>query len=247
MNNAPPPLTILLADDDPDDRLMVREAFEENHLLKPLHTVEDGEELMDYLYRRGKFAGVAVRPNLILLDLNMPRKNGIEALQEIKSDPVLKNDSGRRFDDFKSRRRHFADIRFGRQLVYRQTRNLRFAGRISQRTRKILVSTRRTAQLLKFMSEIQNIPIKVLLVDDDEDDYILTRYVFDEFKANRYELDWVDSYDKGLAAMLAHSHDIYLVDYRLGAENGLKLLRAAKAEKLPRSDNFADRTGRRGD
>lgn len=90
MNNAPPPLTILLADDDSDDRLMVREAFEENYLLNPLHTVEDGEELMDYLYQRGKFAGVAVRPNLILLDLNMPRKNGIEALQEIKSDPSLR-------------------------------------------------------------------------------------------------------------------------------------------------------------
>jgi two-component system response regulator len=89
MSNAPP-LTILLADDDPDDRLMVREAFEENHLLNPLHTVEDGEELMDYLHRRGKFAGIAVRPNLILLDLNMPRKNGIEALQEIKSDPSLR-------------------------------------------------------------------------------------------------------------------------------------------------------------
>ena len=90
MNNANAPLTILLADDDPDDRLMVREAFEENHLLNPLHMVEDGEELMDYLYRRGKFADVAVRPNLILLDLNMPRKNGIEALQEIKSDPSLR-------------------------------------------------------------------------------------------------------------------------------------------------------------
>jgi CheY-like chemotaxis protein len=90
MNNSVPLLTILLADDDPDDRLMVREAFEENHLLNPLHTVEDGEELMDYLYQRGKFAGIAVRPNLILLDLNMPRKNGIEALQEIKSDPSLR-------------------------------------------------------------------------------------------------------------------------------------------------------------
>lgn len=90
MSNNNAPLTILLADDDPDDRLMVREAFEENHLLNPLVAVEDGEELMDYLYARGKFANVAVRPNLILLDLNMPRKNGIEALREIKSDPSLR-------------------------------------------------------------------------------------------------------------------------------------------------------------
>lgn len=90
MNNDHQPLTILLADDDPDDRLLVKEAFEENHLLNPLYMVEDGEQLMDYLYKRGKFAETAVRPNLILLDLNMPRKSGIEALEEIKSDASLR-------------------------------------------------------------------------------------------------------------------------------------------------------------
>ena len=84
INNAP--LTILLADDDADDRLLVREAFEENHLLNPLHTVEDGEELMDYLYGRGKFAGIAARPNLILLDLNMPVKNGLECLELLRAE-----------------------------------------------------------------------------------------------------------------------------------------------------------------
>ncbi len=84
------PFIILLADDDPDDRLLVKEAFEENHLINPLHTVEDGEELLDYLYKRGKFAETAIRPSLILLDLNMPRKSGIEALKEIKSDASLR-------------------------------------------------------------------------------------------------------------------------------------------------------------
>jgi CheY-like chemotaxis protein len=86
----PKSITILLADDDPDDRLLVREAFEENHLLNVVHTVEDGEELMDYLRKKGKFAETAVRPNMILLDLNMPRKSGLEALQEIKADPELR-------------------------------------------------------------------------------------------------------------------------------------------------------------
>jgi len=84
-------ITILLADDDADDRLLVQEAFEENHLLNVVDTVEDGEELMDYLYRRGKFTDKAVRPSMILLDLNMPRKSGLEALREIREDADLRS------------------------------------------------------------------------------------------------------------------------------------------------------------
>jgi len=83
-------ITILLADDDADDRLLVQEAFEENHLLNVMDTVEDGEELMDYLYRRGKY-NEATRPSMILLDLNMPRKSGLEALREIRADADLKS------------------------------------------------------------------------------------------------------------------------------------------------------------
>jgi CheY-like chemotaxis protein len=86
------PITILLADDDPDDRMLAREALEESRLANDLHFVEDGEELMDYLYRRGKYTSMASspRPGLILLDLNMPKKDGREALKEIKADPDLR-------------------------------------------------------------------------------------------------------------------------------------------------------------
>ncbi len=82
-------VTILMADDDPDDRQLTREAFIESRLVNDLRFVEDGEELLDYLYRRGKFADPSMSPipGLILLDLNMPRKDGREALKEIKSDP----------------------------------------------------------------------------------------------------------------------------------------------------------------
>ena len=89
----PKPITILLADDDADDRLLTRDALAESRLANDLRYVEDGEELMQYLRRSGKYAdaGAWPRPGLILLDLNMPRKDGREALKEIKSDPSLRH------------------------------------------------------------------------------------------------------------------------------------------------------------
>ena len=86
------PITILMADDDPDDQMMTRHALERNRLINDLRFVDDGEQLMQYLRRKGPYAepADAPRPGLILLDLNMPRKDGRQALAEIKSDPTLR-------------------------------------------------------------------------------------------------------------------------------------------------------------
>ena len=85
------PIVILMADDDADDRMLTRDALAESRVLNELRFVEDGEELMDYLKRRGKFADAdAPRPGLNLLDLNMPKKDGREALKEIKADAELR-------------------------------------------------------------------------------------------------------------------------------------------------------------
>lgn len=83
------PFVLLVADDDPEDRSMLVEALSENELSPELRFVEDGEQLLDYLENRGKFADTAKypRPGLILLDLNMPKKDGREALSEIRSNP----------------------------------------------------------------------------------------------------------------------------------------------------------------
>ncbi len=82
-----------MADDDEDDVLLTQKALQKGKLLNPLYTVRDGEELLDYLFHRGEFADETSfpRPGLILLDLNMPKKDGREALKEIKSDADLKD------------------------------------------------------------------------------------------------------------------------------------------------------------
>jgi CheY-like chemotaxis protein len=86
------PIVILLADDDEEDRMLAADALEESRVVNDLRFVEDGEDLLDYLYHRGKYtaAGSSPTPGLILLDLNMPRKDGREALREIKADPDLR-------------------------------------------------------------------------------------------------------------------------------------------------------------
>ncbi|WP_218352830.1 response regulator [Alteromonas lipotrueiana] len=89
---APLPINILMADDDEDDRLLTLDALKESRVLNNLYCVEDGIELLEFLRREGKYANSedTPRPSLILLDLNMPRMDGREALQEIKADPALR-------------------------------------------------------------------------------------------------------------------------------------------------------------
>ena len=93
MNPPPKPITLLMADDDPGDRGLTAEALKDARLINDLRFVENGEELMDYLHARGKYAppAEAPRPGLILLDLNMPRKDGRTVLKEIKNHPDLRH------------------------------------------------------------------------------------------------------------------------------------------------------------
>lgn len=92
MMNARKPVTILIADDDDEDILLARDALAESRLANDLRAVRDGQELLDYLRREGRFADPATspRPGLILLDLNMPKVDGRAALREIKGDASLR-------------------------------------------------------------------------------------------------------------------------------------------------------------
>jgi CheY-like chemotaxis protein len=86
------PITIVICDDDEDDQVLTEQALKDAHISNELRFVDDGEDLLDYLYQRGRFAGEtgqAPRPGLILLDLNMPKMDGREALRRIKGDVTL--------------------------------------------------------------------------------------------------------------------------------------------------------------
>ena len=106
------PLCILMADDDADDRLLAQDALAECRLANDLHFVENGEELLDYLQppRQIRRPGDSPRPGLILLDLNMPRKDGREALREIKADPELRKHSGGGAHHLQGRHGHIANL-----------------------------------------------------------------------------------------------------------------------------------------
>jgi two-component system response regulator len=82
------PIEVLLVEDDPGDELMTREAFEENMIGNRLHVTRDGEEALDFLYKRGEHAG-APSVDLVLLDLNLPKYDGRQVLAQIRSDPEL--------------------------------------------------------------------------------------------------------------------------------------------------------------
>jgi CheY-like chemotaxis protein len=86
-------ITVLMADNDPDDRKLTKGAFEENQFHVDLRFVKNGNELLDYLLRNGEYEKLETspRPKLILLDLNMPKKSGLQAIREIRNEPDLKN------------------------------------------------------------------------------------------------------------------------------------------------------------
>ncbi|WP_338674954.1 response regulator [Streptomyces sp. SCSIO 30461] len=88
MNTAAQPIEVLLVEDDPGDELMTREAFEDNKIGNTLHVVRDGQEAIDFLYRKGEYSG-APRPDLILLDLNLPKYDGRQVLERVKADADL--------------------------------------------------------------------------------------------------------------------------------------------------------------
>ena len=137
------PFHILIADDDPDDRLFTQEAFAEARLDNPLSFVSDGQDLLDFLKRKNGYTHeTAPRPGLILLDLNMPRKDGREALAEIKADPDLRDIPVVVLTTFQGQRGHSPQLQRRGQLLRHETVDFQGSRRDSQGHRAILGRTR---------------------------------------------------------------------------------------------------------
>ena len=225
MKNEKKSVVILVADDDPEDCLLIKDAFKEGLLVNGLRFVEDGEELMDYLRRRGKYKdpSSSPRPGIILLDLNMPKKDGREALKEIKSDPDLRSIPVVILTTSKEEEDILRSYDLGANSYI--TKPVTFAGLVDA-----------IKSLGKYWFEIVELPrkerrtemkerkIRVLLIEDDEDDYTLVRDMLSEVPHVDYDVQWVSNYEQALKAIETPAHDVCLLDYRLGERNGIDLL-----------------------
>ena len=114
------PIEVLLVEDNPGDVRLTQEALKEGRVINHLNVVRDGVEATDFLWRRGKYTS-APRPDLILLDLNLPRKTGNEVLQEIKTDPSLRRIPVMILTTSKAEQDLHPSLQLARQLLHRQT------------------------------------------------------------------------------------------------------------------------------
>ncbi len=240
---------LLCAEDDPDDRLLVQEAFQGVRLVSDLRFVADGEELIDYLLHQGTYRDprTSPRPLLVLLDLNMPRMNGREALARIRTEPslrslpviVLTTSSAR--DDveavyaiggnsyivkpvtFDGLVRVAEELgRYWLQLV--ELPEIRLGERRSLMLGRI---RRRDATATATATELPPGAPRILLIDDDPDEAELVRDSLERAGAF-YRVENASSAETGLERLAEGGFEAALVDYRLGEWSGLDVLRKAQ-------------------
>jgi len=235
-------VTILVADDDPDDRTLTREAFDAAHVANDLRFVEDGEELLDYLQRRGKYSNAesAPWPSIILLDLNMPRMDGREALRAIRADArlrgirvVVMTTSKAEEDILRSYDLSAASYITKPVTFDALVEVVRSLGRywleiVELAPRKPTPPDPRREAAVRDLADMTAEPLSVLLIDDDREDYLLTREMLADVGGVVFRLDHAATYEDGLTLLREGRHDAVLLDYRLGGRTGIELLREAQ-------------------
>ncbi len=191
-------VTILIADDDADDCMMAKEAFDECRLANPVDFVEDGVDLLAYLRGQGRYAdSPRRRPGIIILDLNMPKMDGREALGEIKADPVLRRIPVVVMTTSKAEEDIYRTYDLGVNSFI--TKPVTFDGSVAVMRAMgaywigiVQLPDADRAARTALMNEDR---LRILLVDDDEDDYILTYAVLNEFYGDQIDVEWASSYE----------------------------------------------------
>ena len=174
----------------------------------------------------------------------MPRKDGREALQEIKARPEAPEHPRRHPDHLQGRGGHLPHLRPVGRLVHHQAGDVRGAGGRRQDARASTGSKSWSCRTNGDDRRPADRPVRVLLVDDDEDDYLLTRDLLAEIPGERVPAGLGRRLRRpGSTAVCAGEHDVYLLDYRLGAKTGLELLREAQRARLLAAGHPADRPG----
>lgn len=221
--------TLLVAEDDAEDRMLLLEAIKQTEFIKDCRFVEDGEETMDYLLHRGKFADslIAPRPGLIVLDLNMPRKDGRQTLKEIKANPMLRSipvvilTSSRSEDDI------LKSYDMGASTFISKPSGM---DEFATAVKSIGEYWFRYAHLPVPVSKTVGKKIRVLLIEDDEEDYIITRNFLEELDDIKCDLKWVSTFEDAIETIKQGGVDLCLLDYRLGEKDGLQVMRDLAAE-----------------
>ena len=233
-------IEILLVEDSPTDRLLTIEALERARVLNSLNTVENGEDAMAYLRREGQFAG-SQRPDIILLDLNLPRKDGREVLAEIKSDatlkliPVIVLTSSSAEDDvmraYGAQANSFItkpiDLnRFGDAL---ETLGNYWFDVVTLRPPGAVDRVARSAQPRPGRVLLGDDLVKVLLVEDQDTDALLVEDALHESRAFAFALTRVTRLSAAVAMLASSTFDVVLTDLGLPDSSGLDTCRALHA------------------
>ncbi len=240
------PVVILLAEDDPGDQVITRRALAEGRMLHELHIVNDGEEALNYLYRRGAYADPASspRPDLILLDLNMPKVDGRTCLETLQQDPDLQSipvvvlTTSDRPDDIASARALGV-----RSYVTKPSTMEEFAKVVRRIEEDIFAAPALTsppgpsspapaapsgATAPNARSNKSTERLTVLVIDDDPGDIEILRRMLADMPEWNAELTACHDAEQGKAQLTAATADITFIDYQLGGHTGLELLQAAR-------------------
>lgn len=212
-------IRILMAEDDPEDQMLVKEAFKRSRVANGMEIVEDGEQLLLYLHKQGAYAH-AHRPDLILLDLNMPKKDGREALAEIKADPDLRGipvivltTSSAEEDVVRS-----YDLGVSSYIEKPVT--------FEKLVEVVKSLGQYWFQIVKFPpnggrhTAVTESVHRILLVEDDEEDFLIVRSQLSRVEGHPFELTRVDSLKAALEHFRESDADVVLLDLSLPDSQG---------------------------